>query len=72
MNEIAKEMNDYCENCGCVRCECDHRAEGYECQDCGATPTYRELQVGRCRECAEDRREAARESRSNKNASDSD
>lgn len=29
----------------------DQRAEGYECQDCGYTPTFYELDQGFCPRC---------------------
>lgn len=39
-----------CTKCGMdtLECRCDKPAEGYECERCGRTPTWRELQHGTC------------------------
>lgn len=47
-----------CEYCGCIHCECNSRVDGYECKECGYTPTHRELQRGSCPQCLKNRREA--------------
>ena len=44
---------EFCEDCGCEPCDCDIEVDGYECENCGYTPTHRELQRGKCPECRE-------------------
>lgn len=47
-------MDDWdCPGCGQPEdyCDCNELADGYVCESCGETPTYRELHQGSCKGC---------------------
>lgn len=46
-------MNE-CLTCGCDPCHCHQKSDGYECSECGYTPTWGELQRGWCPQCREE------------------
>lgn len=48
---------ELCEYCGHITCQCDKPQDGYECPECGYTPTLRELNRGSCPQCRENRLE---------------